>query len=85
MKNLLFAALLVGASAVEAAAQAPVLANDPASTTQTGKPKKRKYNPELYKGTVAKQRRIVTDANGAQNDKDEDASTAKGEKSSKKQ
>ena len=45
--------------------------------------KLRKQNgPEVYKGTVAEQRRIVTDAPGAE--KDDDSDTPKKERKSKK-
>lgn len=81
MKNILFAALLGSASALVVAPAIAVAA--PAQTTpaagQAPSPKEmkqirkaRKQNgPEVYKGTVAEQRRIVTDAPGAEKDSDE--------------
>jgi Skp family chaperone for outer membrane proteins len=79
MKTILFVALLAGASAAQAA---PVSVAAPVAfsqTTPTQEPMKmsksemkkmkkaRKQNgPEVYKGTVAEQRRIVTDAAGSE-------------------
>lgn len=77
MKNILFVALLAGASAAQAApvsVAAPVAVSqttptqEPMSKSEMKKMKKaRKQNgPEVYKGSVAEQRRIVTDAAGAE-------------------
>ncbi|MGI4875145.1 MAG: hypothetical protein ACRYFX_28655 [Janthinobacterium lividum] len=88
MKNILLIALLASATVVEASAQTPTQAGDQ-TPTQTGKTKKKgKYTAEMYKGTVAKQRRIVTEAAGAQKDKEDDdatsTSTSKSTKDTKK-
>ncbi|QKG55375.1 hypothetical protein GKZ68_01220 [Hymenobacter sp. BRD128] len=98
MKNILFIALFASATAAKAA-PAPTIAA-PATVKQTvpaaGQApsakemkkirKQRKQNgPEVYKGTVAEQRRIVTDAPGAEKDKDNDGDeTSKKERKSKK-
>ena len=95
MKNILFVALLAGASAVEAAPVSPAVAvsgavavaapsQTPMSKADAKRQRKlRKQNgPEVYKGTVAEQRRIVTDAPGAE--KDDDSDTPKKERKSKK-
>jgi hypothetical protein len=86
MKNILFVALFAGASAVQAAPVTPSVAVSKALTTlapeQTPMSKQdmkrqrklRKQNgPEVYKGTVAEQRRIVTDAPGAEKEDGDDA------------
>lgn len=94
MKTLLFAALLGSVSAVEAAPTATVAT--PTTVSQTSPAagqapsakemkrirKQRKQNgPEVYKGTVAEQRRIVTDAPGAEKDGSEsDSDTPKKER-----
>jgi uncharacterized membrane protein len=84
MKNILFAALLGSASALVAAPVAAVAA--PSQTTpaagEAPSPKEMKHirkmrkqnGPEVYKGTVAEQRRIVTDAPGAEKEGDDDMS-----------
>ena len=91
MKTILFAALLASVSAVEAAPTTIAVA--PATISQTAPAagqaptpkemkrirKQRKQNgPEVYKGTVAEQRRIVTDAPGAEKD-DNDGDLSKKE------
>ena len=75
MKNILFAALLGGAFALviaptTASAQTTPAAGQAPSSKEMKKIRKaRKQNgPEVYKGTVAEQRRIVTDAPGAEKD-----------------
>jgi hypothetical protein len=86
MKNILFVALLAGASAVQAAPVSPSVAVSTALTvsapSQTPMSKEemkrqrklRKQNgPEVYKGTVAEQRRIVTDAPGAEKEDGDDS------------
>ena len=86
MKNILFAALVAGASAVQAAPVLPAAAVSTALTasapSQTPMSKSdmkrqrkmRKQNgPEVYKGTVAEQRRIVTDAPGAEKEDGDEA------------
>jgi len=95
MKNILFVALFAGASAVQAAPVSPSVAVSTALTvsapSQTPMSKEdmkrqrklRKQNgPEVYKGTVAEQRRIVTDAPGAEKEDGED--TPKKERKMKK-
>ncbi|MBO2030372.1 hypothetical protein J4D99_03125 [Siccationidurans ginsengisoli] len=97
MKTLLFAALLGSVSAVEAAPSTAVVA--PATISQTTPAagqapsakemkrirKQRKQNgPEVYKGTVAEQRRIVTDAPGAEKDDDNTSDTPKKDRKMKK-
>jgi hypothetical protein len=98
MKNILFVALLAGASAVQAAPVSPAVAVStaltaslaPSQTTPMSKEdmkrqrKLRKQNgPEVYKGTVAEQRRIVTDAPGAEKEDGDDASPKKERKMKK--
>jgi hypothetical protein len=88
MKNILFIALLAGATAVEAApptssAALPLTikqtpqAQAPMSKAELKRRRKlRKQNgPEVYKGTVAEQSRIITDAPGSQKDDGEVANT----------
>ncbi|WP_460585026.1 hypothetical protein [Hymenobacter arcticus] len=93
MKNILFIALLAGASAAQAApvsVATPVVISqttptqEPMSKSEMRKMKKaRKQNgPEVYKGSVAEQRRIVTDAAGAEKE-DGDVATKKERKSKK--
>jgi hypothetical protein len=97
MKNILFAALLAGASAAQAAPISPSAAvstalsvSAPSQTTpmvskadMKRQRKLRKQNgPEVYKGTVAEQRRIVTDAPGAEKEDGDD--TPKKERKMKK-
>ncbi len=97
MKNILFAALLAGASAVEAApltssAALPLTIKQttpdqaPMSKAELKRRRKlRKQNgPEVYKGSVAEQNRIITDAAGAQKD-DGEAAAPKGRKNKKNQ
>jgi len=98
MKNILFVALLAGASAVEAAPVSPAVAvsgavalaapsQTPMSKADAKRQRKlRKQNgPEVYKGTVAEQRRIVTDAPGAEKDDENgDTDTSRKTRKSKK-
>lgn len=91
MKNILLAALLGSASALVAApvAAAPSQTTPPAAG-QAPSPKEMKHirkmrkqnGPEVYKGTVAEQRRIVTDAPGAEKEDGDD--TPKKERKAKK-
>jgi len=79
MKNIL--ALAFFASALAFAAQ-PVLAQtsqEPMSkAAKKAQRKARRQNgPEVYKGSVAEQRRIVTDAPGAEKDDSGDDTTTK--------
>ncbi|MDO7885826.1 hypothetical protein [Hymenobacter cheonanensis] len=92
MKNILFAALL---GSVTAFVAAPVAAAPSQTTPAAGQApnskemkqirKARKQNgPEVYKGTVAEQRRIVTDAPGAEKDDDNTSDTPKKDRKMKK-
>lgn len=96
MKHILFAALLGSASAYVAAPTTAVAM--PATISQTTPPaagqapsakemkrirKQRKQNgPEVYKGTVAEQSRIVNDAPGSE--KDDKEGTSKKERKMEK-
>ena len=96
MKSLLFAALFVGITAAEAA-PAATLAPEPVTITQTTpgqapmskeemkrrRKLRRKNGPEVYKGSVAEQRRIVTDAAGSEKE-DGEADTSRKERKNKK-
>jgi hypothetical protein len=86
MKNILFAALVASASAVQAAPSSPSVTvatalsvsapnQTPMSKSEMKRQRKmRKQNgPEVYKGTVAEQRRIVTDAPGAEKEDGDDS------------
>lgn len=97
MKNILFVALLAGASAVEAApltssATLPLTIKQttpdqaPMSKAELKRRRKlRKQNgPEVYKGSVAEQNRIITDAAGSQKD-DGEVASPKGRKNKKNQ
>ena len=97
MKNILFVALFAGASAVQAAPVTPAVAVSTALTVSVPSQtpmskeemkrqrKQRKQNgPEVYKGTVAEQRRIVTDAPGAEKEDGDDATSTKKERKMKK-
>ena len=97
MKNILLLALLAGATAAQAAPTAPTTLaatyqDAPTQTAPSQKPmskaemrqmkKARKQNgPEVYKGSVAEQRRILTDASGAEK---EDGEVSKKERRNKK-
>lgn len=98
MKNILFVALLAGASAVQAAPVSPSAtvstaltvaapSQTPMSKADMKRQRKlRKQNgPEVYKGTVAEQRRIVTDAPGAEKEDGDDTSSKKARKNKKNQ
>ena len=96
MKSLLFAALFAGTTAAEAA-PAATLAPEPVAITQTApgqapmskeemkrrRKLRRKNGPEVYKGSVAEQRRIVTDAAGSEKE-DGEADVPRKERKSKK-
>ena len=96
MKPLFLVALLAGVTAAEAA-PTTTLAPVPVAITQTApgqtpmskeemkrrRKLRRKNGPEVYKGTVAEQRRIVTDAAGAEKE-DGQADTPRKERKSKK-
>jgi|GEM_PF-1338280 len=96
MKNILFAALLAGASAVEAAPLTPSVATSltvaqtapdqaPMSKAELRRRRKlRKQNgPEVYKGSVAEQNRIINDVAGSEKE-DRDETPAKERKSKRK-
>ena len=89
MKTLLFAALLASATVAEAAPAtvnqtSPAAGQAPSAKEMRKIRKARKQNgPEVYKGTVAEQRRIVTDAPGAEKD-DTDGDVSKKERKSRK-
>lgn len=94
MKNILFVALLASASAAQAAPVSVVAPVTISQTTPTQEPmsksemkkmkKARQQNgPEVYKGTVAEQRRIVTDAAGAEKE-DGDGTVSRKERKGKK-
>lgn len=84
MKNILLLALLVGFATIEVQPAAAQTSPSTMSKADMKKAKKaRKQNgPEVYKGTVAEQRRIVTDAPGAEkeNDNGDDTTTKKGKR-----
>jgi hypothetical protein len=94
MKNILFAALLGSASAlvvapaiaVAAPAQTTPVAGQAPSAKEMKKIRKaRQQNgPEVYKGTVAEQRRIVTDAPGAEKEDGDDTPSKKEQRKMKK-
>ncbi|QKG51500.1 hypothetical protein [Hymenobacter sp. BRD67] len=95
MKYILFAALLTGATAAYATAtvatQTTTMQTAPGQTPMSKQEMKKQRKlrkqtgPEVYKGTVAEQRRIVTDAPGAEKeDRDGDTSTKKEKKIKKK-
>lgn len=90
MKNILFVALLAGATAVEAAPAtvnqtSPAAGQAPSAKEMKRIRKQRKQNgPEVYKGTVAEQRRIVTDAPGAEKDDDNTSDTPKKDRKMKR-
>lgn len=86
MKNILFVALLAGASAFEAAPAiaATTQGQEPVATKKEVKRQRKmrkQTGPEVYKGTVAEQSRIVTDAPGAEK---EDSDSPKRERKAKK-
>jgi uncharacterized membrane protein len=93
MKNILFAALLGSASAlvvtpvvaVAAPAQTTPAAGEAPSAKEMKKIRKarKQTGPEVYKGTVAEQSRIVTDAPGAEKE-DGDATSKKEQRKMKK-
>ena len=93
MKILLLLAFLAGATAVEAAPAAPASTTQaaPGQVPMSKKEMKRKRKsrlrngPEVYKGTVAEQSRIITDAAGSEKDKDGDANETPPTKKTPKQ
>ena len=92
MKNILFAALLGSVSALVIAPATAALAQTTPAAGQAPSPKEmkkirkaRKQNgPEVYKGTVAEQRRIVTDAPGAEKEDGDDTPSKKEQRKMKK-
>ena len=91
MKNVLLLAFLASATAVEAAplALAPTHVSqdqNPSKQEMKRQRKLRKQNgPEVYKGSVANQSRLVNDAPGANKDDDSEDSPRKSSKRAKKQ
>ncbi|NML66406.1 hypothetical protein HHL22_14435 [Hymenobacter sp. RP-2-7] len=85
MKNVLALALLAGALAFEALPALAQTTQEPMSkATKKAQRKARRQNgPEVYKGTVAEQRRIVTDAPGAEKDDNADDTSTKKSKRNK--
>jgi hypothetical protein len=75
MKNLLLFSLLAAAT-VDASAQTTPASTETTSATTTRKSAKQRRAdrktkaPEVYKGSVAEQRRLLTDADGADKDPD---------------
>ena len=86
MKNLLLLALLAMAT-VEASASTKQDGQTPSGTMtkEQRKAARQAKQPQVYKGSVAERRRVLTDANGAENDSDngDDTSTKSGKKKSK--
>lgn len=94
MKNLLLLSLLAVAT-VEASAQTTPAQTDPSTTsTNTAADAKKSAKerradrkvkaPQVYKGTVAEQNRLVTDAAGAEGDQDSADGTTKTKKAKHK-
>lgn len=85
MKNLLLLALLaattIGANA--ATSQTPADAGSKQARKAARKANRQAKSPEVYKGTVAEQRRLVTDAAGAEGDQDTGDKPSKSKKKSK--
>lgn len=84
MKNVLVLALFASALAFEAQPALAQTTQEPMSkATKKAQRKARRQNgPEVYKGSVAEQRRIVTDAAGAEkDDSGEDKATKKSKRS----
>lgn len=86
MKNILLLALLVGVTALEA--QTALAQTTPAPTSKKALKEQRKarkqVGPEVYKGTVAEQNRIITDAAGAEKDRDDNGDDTSTKKSKRK-
>ena len=87
MKNLLLLAALAIAT-TEAATAAPSQTTPGTMTKKERKAARQAKSPQVYKGSVAEQRRLVTDAPGAEGDRDmgdaDDTSTKSGKKSKSK-
>jgi hypothetical protein len=86
MKNILLLAFLAGAIAVEAAPATinHVSQDQPLSKKELKERRKarRQNGPQVYKGSVAEQQRIVTDAQGAEKE-DGEGNTRKERKNKK--
>ena len=82
MKNFLLLALLATATlgAEATTSQAPT----EKMTKKERKAARQAKSPQVYKGTVAEQRRVVTDAAGSESDSG-DGTTTKGKKSKNKE
>ena len=86
MKNILLLAFLVGATALEA--QSALAQTSPAPTSKKEMKQQRKarkqVGPEVYKGSVAEQNRIITDAAGSEKDRDDNGDDTSTKKSKRK-
>ena len=96
MNTLFLAMLLAGTSAAEATPSAPLVAV-PVAITQTTPAQapmskaemkrrrklRRQNGPEVYKGSVAEQNRVITDAAGSEKE-DGEAATRRKERKNKK-
>ena len=80
MKNLLLLALLAAAT-LEASATTASQTPTEKMTKKERKAARQAKSPQVYKGTVAEQNRVVTDAAGAESG---DGTTTKGKKSRNK-
>ncbi|MGI4742196.1 MAG: hypothetical protein ACRYG7_44125 [Janthinobacterium lividum] len=85
MKNLLLLTLLavatIGANA--ATHQTPADAGSKQERKAARKAARQAKSPEVYKGTVAEQRRLLTDAAGSESDRDTGDKPSKSKKKSK--
>jgi hypothetical protein len=83
MKNILLLALLAVAT-IEANATTAGQTPTEKMTKKERKAARQAKSPQVYKGTVAEQRRLVTDAPGAESE-DGEGTTTKGKKSKNKE
>ncbi|MGI4832851.1 MAG: hypothetical protein ACRYFK_05255 [Janthinobacterium lividum] len=83
MKNVLVLALFASALAFEAQPALAQTTQEPTSkAAKKAQRKTRRQNgPEVYKGSVAEQSRIVTDAAGSEKDDADDKTTKKSKRS----
>jgi hypothetical protein len=82
MKNLLLLAALAIAT-TEAATAAPSQTTPGTMTKKERKAARQAKSPQVYKGSVAEQRRLVTDAPGAEESDNGDNTTTKSKRKSK--
>jgi hypothetical protein len=82
MKNFLMLALVAFAT-IEANAQTSQPATTKAERKAERKAARQAKQPQVYKGSVAERRRVLTDAAGSEGDSDDDATTTKSSKKSK--